>query len=339
MYKVRDLIVWTGKAAMPDSIGPTSGIPPLKEDRSRQRQRRSPYRATYDTEEDAAPAPPAPADPPDDDVVQMEWQSLPTSDALNADHWKQAPETDARKAVPTAWRIGRALGGRSRDPVQDPSVDVSVMGVPAHLVSESVQSAVTSMMQQMDELRDRLSGAEQREAFLLAQIERDGILGVLNQTTFLHTLDTALTQARDTKTAVFGALVYLENYDFLRRNQGLEAATSALVRLAAEFPPTDPPRTFTGTLGGASVAVIETRQFGPSAQEDHALFCADMQARLRTLYAQNPDLDVSIACLRAAPERENAAAFCRRLDAALREQAPLRSAAPDVSSPGPDGPL
>lgn len=325
---------------MADSIGPTSGVPPLKEDRPRQRQRqsRSPYRASYDTEREEDPDAQAKAqgNGPDDEAVQMRWQMLPTSDALSSDHWKAPSEaTEARKVVPTAYKVGRAVGeARVKAPASDPSVDASVMGVSAHLMSQNVQSAVTGLMRQMDDLRDRLVGAEQREAFLLAQTERDETLGVLNKRTFLQNLDAGLEQAKEEETAVFGALLYLENYDFLRRNQGLEAATSALVRLAAEFPLTDDPRAFSGTLGGTSLAVIVRTLPGEDTREGYDLFSRDVQARLDALHVQNPDLDVSVALLRAAPEREDASAFCRRLDAAMREKAASRSLTPDTPSMG-----
>ncbi|MBE1237110.1 hypothetical protein IHV25_05550 [Phaeovibrio sulfidiphilus] len=328
--------------------------------RDRRRRSRSPFRADYGEDTDGDRIELSADAGRQLGNFEDTFGTVPPSSALAPEHWRPAPPPSpeaADAAQRTALDTGRALrktagadpaapartpgqsqaqtqaqtqaqGARpARPPAADTPedrVNVNAFGLPPRLFTGEVQTAVTSLVELLDTLREKLAAAEQREMDLLTRMEQDEIPGMLNRSTLMRRLDDFLALSRTEGGAVFGALIYLESYVTLRRLGGILRATRALESVARRLPRfEDNPMHFSGAMGGASLVVLGRAVEGEPLDEAFRSFSSDLRSRLDTAFAPEDGMVLS-SVLRVADPSDYAEKFIQRLDDELR-RTPFRS--------------
>jgi diguanylate cyclase (GGDEF)-like protein len=112
--------------------------------------------------------------------------------------------------------------------VQTPEDTVSIMGIPEAEITPKVRSAIVSLMEEVDALRQDLDNSQRRITFLERLAEQDTLVPVANRRAFVREL---------TRVIAFGeryneptSLIYLDINDFKTINQeyGFTAGDEAL---------------------------------------------------------------------------------------------------------------
>jgi len=154
-------------------------------------------------------------------------------------------------------RRGYAEDGGGGEP-DDP---VSLHGVDPASITPDIQRLIDGLMEEIDTLRWRLAQAEHRQEFLEDLADQDSALPTVNRRAFLRHLGQFLERAAASPAPVpDGALVviYLDNFEELRRAAGLPAAREALRHLARQVVGALRASDVVGSIGGAGLAALFT---------------------------------------------------------------------------------
>jgi GGDEF domain-containing protein len=170
---------------------------------------------------------------------------------------------------PSRWQGGRGYGsggqssghraaaGRDHHAVDAAAdVDVSLSGVDPASVTPEVQHLLDGVMAELDNLRWQLEQSHHRQVYLETLADQDACLPALNRRAFLRDLGRFLDRAGPD--AVAGALgvLYLDNFDVLRREVGLAVAMDALEHLVRSVATALRETDLIGAIGGAGIAVL-----------------------------------------------------------------------------------
>ncbi|MGB0696463.1 MAG: hypothetical protein ACPGOY_12515 [Rhodospirillaceae bacterium] len=198
---------------------------------------------------------------------------------------------------------------------------------PGAVHQPALRRVVADLIVELDAARAAREAAEGRVDYLAGLAEGDGVLPVLNRPAFLKILSSRLEGAEahsgaDRAQRLPGlAYFYLDNFETLRRDQGLEAALAVLSRAAIGlfelwglgFP--------AGTVGGASLLVV-LDQPGPPLVPLRSVLAkiADRPLRRR---GQLLPIHLSGVAVQARPG-ETALALIARAEATLLLPPPMR---------------
>lgn len=194
-----------------------------------------------------------------------------------------------------AWKGTDAYEGRRRNrPRRDPAARdphnggsegdrVSLHGVDPANVTPEIQGLIDGLMAEVDSLRWRLTQAEHRQGFLEDLADQDAWLPTLNRRAFLRDLGRFLDRAGAQPPAGAVALIYLDNFDTLRRQAGLSAAQEALRHLARHVVGSLRAADVVGRVGGAGLAVLMTTAHLDGARAKVERLVAAMANRPLTL--------------------------------------------------------
>jgi diguanylate cyclase (GGDEF)-like protein len=146
----------------------------------------------------------------------------------------------------------------------------SVMGIDEEHLTPEVRRAISGLMYEVDNLRLKLSQAQEREAYLTELADRDSISPILNRRAFNREIARLLN--RSWPEGIHHSLVYLDftNADRIKAEHGHMALEGALIHLSlllkTELRETD----VLGSLGGNDFGVILTVSSVPGAAEKAA---------------------------------------------------------------------
>lgn len=154
----------------------------------------------------------------------------------------------------------RAVSAYGSTPMPEPHDTLSFHGIPPRELTESVRHALEDMVGEIDRLRWALEQSEGRQAYLEGLADRDPVLPVLNRRAFERELALLIQRTGDdpaTPPPVL-ATFYLENFEALRIERGMEAAETALRHVAETLLTHVRQSDVVGATGGAGLGVVLT---------------------------------------------------------------------------------
>ena len=124
---------------------------------------------------------------------------------------------------------GGTSGGQGHPSIDD---NVSVLGIPKEEMTESVRSAIQTLLDEINHLRGELSRAKGHEAYLEAQAEKDRVLHVMRRRAFMARLGLAARRAEEED--VFFTFLYIQitNAAAVRAEHGHGAVESLMMQAA-----------------------------------------------------------------------------------------------------------
>ncbi len=179
-------------------------------------------------------------------------QSMPTA-PLKA--WQHGGGGAGGNAYSRMMRRSSTGGGGDEGP-DDP---VSLGGLDPTSITPDVQRLIDGLMEEIDTQRWRVAQAERRQELLEGLADQDSWLPTLNRRAFLRRLGAYLERPRPEDASV-GTLVviYLDNFEDIRRSAGLLAAREALRHLARQVVGSLRASDVVGSIGGAGLAILFT---------------------------------------------------------------------------------
>lgn len=160
---------------------------------------------------------------------------------------------------------------------------ISVHGLDPERLTPQVRTVIDDLAGELEATRWRLQQAEKRQAFLEDLADQDAWLPALNRRAFLRDLGVFLDHAGSTGVQGAVALLYLENFEDLRRVHGLSAAREALRHLARQVGGALRAADVVGAVGGAGLAVLMTTADPEGARAKLERLTAAVAARPLTL--------------------------------------------------------
>jgi len=148
--------------------------------------------------------------------------------------------------------------GAGRDRGARRSIDdkVSIMGIPAAMLTPEVNKAIDTLMEEIEHLRQALEWTRGQQARLQGLADGDGLLPVLNRRAFVRELGKMLARSAEPASPASLICLHLANGAAIRRRRGRPALDQALTQvcrvLAGELHPAD----VVGSLGGDDFGVI-----------------------------------------------------------------------------------
>lgn len=151
----------------------------------------------------------------------------------------------------------RRGGGQEREDRRWPDADtVSVMGIPDHMLTPEVRSALDSLVAESERLRQALAWSRERQAKLEKAANRHIFLPVLNRHAFLHELGNLLTHGSQLPIPGSVLGLHLTNGEHIRRRLGRRALDGALRHVCQVLTDALHPTDVVANVGGNDFAVI-----------------------------------------------------------------------------------
>lgn len=192
--------------------------------------------------------------------------------------WQGTDAYDARRGGRR--RHGEGHGGH-RHP--DDGDQVSLQGLDPAELSPQLQSVINGLAQELDALRWRLQQAEKRQEYLEDLADQDAWLPALNRRAFLRKLGLFLEHAGSQGVQGAIAVIYLDNFEDLRREHGLAAAMEALRHLTRQAGGALRAADVLGAIGGAGVAALMTTAHPEGARAKLERLMATVASRPLTI--------------------------------------------------------
>lgn len=154
----------------------------------------------------------------------------------------------------------QAVEAYGHAPLPEPHDTLSIHGIPPREFTDSVQRTIEDLVAEIERLRWALEQSEGRQAYLEGLADRDPLLPVLNRRAFERELG-RLMQAVEPEAgapAPVLALFYLENFEGLHGELGLDAAETALRHVAETLLTHVRQSDVVGMAGGAGIGIVLT---------------------------------------------------------------------------------
>ncbi len=149
-----------------------------------------------------------------------------------------------------------AGAGRHRGATRSIADKVSVMGIPAGMLTPEVHKAIDTLMEKTEHLSQALEWTRDQQARLQKLADSHGFLPVLNRRAFVRELGKVLAQSKHLAAPASLLCLHVTNGGTIRRERGRRALDQALAQvcraLAEELHPTD----VVGSLGGDDFGVV-----------------------------------------------------------------------------------
>ncbi len=149
-----------------------------------------------------------------------------------------------------------AGAGRHRGATRSITDKVTVMGIPAGMLTPEVHQAIDTLMEKTEYLSQALEWTRDERANLQKLADSHGFLPVLNRRAFVRELGKVLAQAEHLAAPASLLRLHVTNGATIRRERGRRALDQALAQvcgaLAEKLHPTD----IVGSLGGDDFGVV-----------------------------------------------------------------------------------
>ncbi len=173
-------------------------------------------------------------------------------DGSSAGGERKHPE-EARKRGSSGEDAG---AGRHRGAARAVADKVSVMGIPAGMLTPEVHQAIDTLMEKTEHLSQALEWTRDQQVRLQKLADSHGFLPVLNRRAFVRELAKVLAQSEHLAAPASLLCVHVTNGGAIRRERGRRALDQALAQvcgaLAEKLHPTD----VVGSLGGDDFGVV-----------------------------------------------------------------------------------
>ncbi|SDG52575.1 GGDEF domain-containing protein [Roseospirillum parvum] len=148
-----------------------------------------------------------------------------------------------------------AQGGGGHGHIVD---EASVLGIPAHGLTEAQRAALGQLVGEMERLRWQLQQSEGRQAYLEDLADRHAFLPLINHRAFLRKLAWAIDQVEQQAFEAALLYVYVAPFEMIRLRHGIHAAEAALTHVARVLQANVRSSDIVGSLGGPALGVILT---------------------------------------------------------------------------------
>ncbi|MFQ5619781.1 MAG: GGDEF domain-containing protein [Rhodospirillales bacterium] len=146
--------------------------------------------------------------------------------------------------------------GRDRGATRSITDKVTIMGIPAGMLTPEVHQAIDTLMEKTEHLSQALEWTRDQRANLQKLADSHGFLPVLNRRAFVRELGNVLSQSEHLAAPASLLRLHVTNGATIRRERGRRAVDQALAHvcgvLAEELHPTD----VVGSLGGDDFGVV-----------------------------------------------------------------------------------
>ncbi|MGI9382680.1 MAG: GGDEF domain-containing protein [Methyloligellaceae bacterium] len=216
-----------------------------------------------------------------------------------------------------------------RDPAQRQrrSADrVPLPEIPNGEMTPRVQSAVMGLMEELDQLKDQLSAANERVSELESMADEDPLVPVLNRRGFVRELERTLAYAKRYGTTASLVFIDLDDFKSINDRHG-HAVGDAALRHVAEFLLANVRRSdIVGRLGGDEFAIVLHRA-DASAAENKAFQLAGAIIAQPLVYGEfEIALDLSVG-ITELDEADTVSEALERADRAMYRHKARRKAA------------
>lgn len=147
-------------------------------------------------------------------------------------------------------------GGRPRGAARSITDKVTVMGIPAGMLTPEVHQAIDTLMERTEHLSQALEWTRDERASLQKLADSHGFLPILNRRAFVRELGKVLAQAEHLAAPASLLRLHVTNGATIRRERGRRALDQALAQvcggLAEKLHSTD----IVGSLGGDDFGVL-----------------------------------------------------------------------------------
>lgn len=196
----------------------------------------------------------------------------------HATEWVTMKVSDASKTAPAATvestrKVSRAAGVSPVSPVDE----ISIAGIPPEELTPRVREALTTLVAEVQKLRDELASTRARIGELEHLADTDPLLGVSNRRAFVRDLNRAIAMAERYETP--SALVFADLNDLKKINDryGHAAGDAALAHVASVLSENIRQTDAVGRLGGDEFGIILTQNDQATARQK-ARMLADLVA-------------------------------------------------------------
>lgn len=235
---------------------------------------------------------------------------------------KVKSSSDARPERQSPDPARRGPGQRQRrSPERGPLPEI-----PNGEMTPQVQSAVMGLMEELDQLKDQLSAANERVCELESVADEDPLVPVLNRRGFVRELERALAYVRRYGTTASLVFIDLDDFKSINDLHG-HAAGDAALRHVAEFLLANVRRSdIVGRLGGDEFAIVLHRADALAAEKKAFQLAGSIIAQPVLFDALEIALDLSVGVTELG-ETDTVSEALERADRAMyRHKARRKSA-------------